>query len=92
MRFYLRFAISMCNLTGTEPSLLLHPLDFISKECDSDLSVFPAMGPPLARKMNLMDSFFEMLLGSFMPVTVGEHVENIMTRQALRNFRPTFSH
>lgn len=91
-RTYLRFAVAMCNLTRTEPSLLLHPLDFMCKEDDSDLSNFPAMGLPLSRKMKLMDTFFEMLLGSFTPVTVGAHVESIMARQALRDFRPTFLH
>ena len=88
---YLRFAISMCDLTGTEPSLLLHPLDFMGKEDDSDLSSFPGMGLLLARKLDLMDTYFEMLLKSFTPVTVGEHVEIIMARQAPRSFQPTFS-
>lgn len=91
-RAYLRFAVAMCNLTRTEPSLLLHPLDFMGKADDSDLSDFPAMGLPLARKLDLMETFFEILLESFTPLTVGDHVESIMTCQSLKEFRPTFSH
>lgn len=89
---YLRFAISMCNLTNTEPSLLLHPLDFMGREDDSDLRSFPGMGLPLARKQDLMATFFDMLLESFRPLTVGEHVEVIRARGGLKEFEPRFSH
>lgn len=90
-RAYLRMAITMCGMTRTEPSLLLHPLDFMSEDDDADIASFPGMRLPLARKMDLMDTFFEMLLGSFTPVTVGEHVELISAGNGLRDFQPTFS-
>lgn len=90
-RLYLSFSIRMCKLTRTEPSLLLHPLDFMSKEDDSDLASFPAMGLPLEKKMELMDMFFRQLLESFEPLTIGEHVASIVASQPLRDYRPTFS-
>lgn len=91
-RLYLSFSIGMCKLTRTEPSLLLHPLDFMSKEDDSDLASFPAMGLPLEKKMELMDMFFGQLLESFEPMTMGEHVDSIVASRPLRDYRPTFSH
>ncbi len=90
-RLYLRFSIAMCRLTRTEPSLLLHPLDFMSKDDDGDLASFPAMGLPLAKKMELMSMFFAQLLESFEPLTMGEHMDRIQKEQSLKSFRPTFS-
>ena len=89
-RLYLRLGIGMCRLTRTEPSLLLHPLDFMSKEDDGDLASFPAMDLPLKKKMELMSMFFARLLDSFEPLTMGEHVDRILKNQQLRNYRPTF--
>ena len=88
---YLRFAIAMCRLTRTEPSLLLHPLDFLGKEDDTDLCDFPGMRLALTKKMELMRTFFEILLESFDPIPVGEHVQSIAEQRKLKEFRPTFS-
>lgn len=89
-RAYLGFAIAMCKMTGTEPSLLLHPLDFLGSEDDDDLAAFPGMKLPLTRKLELMDAFFERLLRSFRPVTMGEHVAQIEARGGLKQFAPKF--
>jgi peptidoglycan/xylan/chitin deacetylase (PgdA/CDA1 family) len=91
-RLYLRFAIAVCKLTRTEPSLLLHPLDFMGREDDSDLAFFPAMTMPLDRKLKLMDEFFELLLHNFEPVTMGQHVKAIVAERHLRQYVPTFAH
>jgi peptidoglycan-N-acetylglucosamine deacetylase len=40
---YFRTALSLCKLTGTEPSILLHPLDFLSGSDCPELGFFPAM-------------------------------------------------
>ena len=91
-RLYLRFAVAMCKLTRTEPSLLLHPLDFMGREDDADLAFFPAMDMAVAEKLELMDGFFRILLQSFDPITVGDHVKSIRGSNQLQNRRPTFSH
>lgn len=90
-RAYLNFAIGMCKLTRTEPSLLLHPLDFLGKEDDADLRDFPAMGMPIAEKLELMGIFVDRLMRSFSPVTMSEHVEHIAATQSLRDYLPVFS-
>ncbi len=91
-RLYLRMAIKVCHLTRTEPSLLLHPLDFMGVEDDSDLSFFPAMTMPLMEKLELMDGFIDLLVQNFESVTMGEHVRSIKADISLRDYRPTFSH
>lgn len=88
---YLNFAILMCRITRTEPSLLLHPLDFLGMEDDSDLLDFPAMGLPVAKKLELMGAFVDRLTKSFTPVTIGEHVQSIRTTGGLRGYAPVFS-
>lgn len=40
---YLRTAFRMCRMTGTAPSLLLHPPDFLGREDDQDMAYFPGM-------------------------------------------------
>lgn len=40
---YFRTALALCRLTGTEPSILLHPLDFLSEHECPELAFFPAM-------------------------------------------------
>lgn len=51
---YWNMALSMCRLTGIAPSLLLHPLDFMGCDDDSDLAFFPAMGRPYEPKVELV--------------------------------------
>jgi hypothetical protein len=81
----------MCRMTGTEPSLLLHPLDFMGKEDDKDLIDFPGMRLPVAKKIELMDGFFEKLMKTYRPVTMGQHVDGIQARSGLQSFEPVFS-
>ncbi len=89
---YLRFALSICKLTRTEPSLLLHPLDFMGEEDDEDLSFFPGMKIPLQKKLDMMSDFFAIIQKSFKPVTMGEHVASFAPTDQLKSYRPTFSH
>jgi hypothetical protein len=51
---YWKMALTMCRLTGIAPSLLLHPLDFMGCDDDSDLAFFPAMGRPAEPKTQLV--------------------------------------
>jgi peptidoglycan/xylan/chitin deacetylase (PgdA/CDA1 family) len=40
---YLLTALRLCRATGTPPSLLLHPPDFLGCEDDADMAYFPGM-------------------------------------------------
>jgi len=60
-RAYLRFAHGVCGLTGTSPSILLHPLDFLGREDCPELAFFPGMNLPRERKMAIMAELFDIL-------------------------------
>ena len=42
-QLYFRAALAACKLAGIEPSILLHPLDFLTKRECPELGFFPAM-------------------------------------------------
>ena len=87
---YLKAAILMCQLTRTEPSLLLHPLDFLGADDDSDISFFPGMDVGSSRKLEWMNGFFDTLLGNFHPITVGEHIRLFEDSGSLPRVEPHF--
>lgn len=70
---YVRFTIMMCKLTGTRPSILLHPLDFIGSDDTEALSFFPAMRVKAAPKIETMSKTFDLLAKSFQLVPMQEH-------------------
>lgn len=51
---YFRTSLRMCQLTGTAPSLLLHPPDFMGREDDTEMGFFPAMQMPVDRKLAIV--------------------------------------
>jgi len=90
-RAYFRTALGACRMSGTNPSILLHPLDFIGREDCPELAFFPGMDLSRARKLALVDEFFEMLLRGWEPVTMGEHARRAAAPgQGLSTLVPTF--
>lgn len=92
-KLYTRIAASLCRVTSTEPSLLLHPLDFLGSDDDSDLGFFPGMNMHSEKKLELMDNFFDIFSNHFEPVTMGEHISRVReSADSLKSFEPTFAH
>jgi peptidoglycan/xylan/chitin deacetylase (PgdA/CDA1 family) len=89
-RAYFAFALSMCRLTGTEPSILLHPLDFLGPEDAPELAFFPGMNIPLQRKLAEVDRVFDALARRYELVTMAEHAKRIQERSRLRRLEPRF--
>ena len=58
---YWRMALTMCRLAGVAPSLLLHPLDFMGCDDDSDLGFFPAMRVPHGPKCELVGDVIDLM-------------------------------
>lgn len=79
-KIYFRSALAMCQLTGTEPSILLHPLDFLGKDDDADLSFFPAMDQTAERKLSWCRTFFGMLTERFECIPMGEHAKRLQSK------------
>lgn len=74
---YFRLGLLMCRMTGTEPSLLLHPLDFIGCDDVGELAFFPGMDMLAADKMDIVTEVLDILEKHYAPTTVGEHIESL---------------
>ena len=70
---YFSAAMALCDLTGVEPSLLLHPLDFLGCDDDSDLAFFPAMQSPASSKLRLAGQVLDRFQRGRTVVTLREH-------------------
>lgn len=80
-RAYLRFTVMMCRVTRTEPSFLLHPLDFLGCDDTERLSFFPAMKRPAAAKLAFVAEVFDALTRAFTVVPMGEHATVAAARE-----------
>lgn len=78
---YFRMALRLCRATGTPPSLLLHPLDFLGKEDVPALAFFPAMDQPAARKLELAERVLDAYADSFRVVTMRQHVDEAFAQR-----------
>jgi peptidoglycan/xylan/chitin deacetylase (PgdA/CDA1 family) len=72
-RAYWKTAVEMCKLTGTQLSLLLHPLDFLSGEDAPELKFFPAMNLPLEKKLEFVSEILETFGKSFSILNMQKH-------------------
>lgn len=81
--FYLSIACTMCRMTGTQPSILLHPLDFLGPEDAAQLEFFPGMHTPAPRKLAWMHSFFDRLERQFRLVPMGKHAAELKSKAHL---------
>jgi hypothetical protein len=70
---YFSAAMSLCDRFGVEPSLLLHPLDFLGREDDGDLAFFPAMQSPAAAKLQLAGQILDRFRNGRKVVPMREH-------------------
>jgi hypothetical protein len=90
-RTYFRMALGMCRLAGTQPSILLHPLDFLGQEDCPALAFFPGMDLPRARKLALVGELFDILLARVETVTMREHARRATAgEQKLATLEPVF--
>lgn len=91
-RTYFRLALDLCRLTGTQPSLLLHPLDFLGADDNLEpLAFFPGMNVPAATKMAWLDGFLADFGKRFTILPMGRHVDAIEASQALPSVEPRFA-
>jgi len=87
---YLRTAVYSCQISGTEPSMLFHPLDFLGCDDETDLAFFPGMNLTAERKMESMHQFVSILLQHFTPVAMDNHVLAISQSDTKGQHRPRF--
>jgi hypothetical protein len=89
---YLETALRLCAATGIEPSILLHPLDFISGDTCSALRFFPAMAMPATYKRELVSRALALLAQRFDVVPMGEHARRLRAAGSLPRRTPDLSH
>lgn len=74
---YERMALRLCRLSGTQPSILMHPLDLIDTADAPGLEFFPAAEFPAARKTAIAERLIRRLQESFTLVGTGVHAEKL---------------
>jgi protoporphyrinogen oxidase len=89
-RAYWRTALAACKATGTQPSLLLHPLDFLGGDDLEELAFFPGMELTAEVKMRHVGSFLDAFDARFAVGTVGEHAAALNARTDLKVVQPRF--
>jgi peptidoglycan-N-acetylglucosamine deacetylase len=85
---YFRTALGLCRLTGVQPSLLLHPLDFLGSGDAEPLRFFPAMDMEPKDKLRLIDRILDIYKRYFTVVTMGQHAEHLAKAGGLRRIIP----
>ena len=79
-RAYFDTALRMCRAAGVGPSILLHPLDFISGDDVKELAFFPGMDIPVEEKIQRVESYLDVLARHFRIVPMGEHATALAAR------------
>lgn len=71
---YYRLGLGLAKLTGVQPSILLHPLDFLGSDDGLDeLKFFPAMDMTAAAKVAIVDRMIGLLDSGFRVLTMSGH-------------------
>ena len=74
-RLYFRWALRLCRLTGTRPSILLHPLDFIAADEVPELSSFPGIGTSTSKKLAVLNTLMDELQAHFELTTIKRYLD-----------------
>ena len=77
---YFRFSMAMCRLFRVEPSILLHPLDFMGADDDADLGFFPGMNMRSRKKLDIVAEALDYLRNQFEVVPMMDHAARHNTR------------
>ena len=78
MSCYLKFAIALCRITGTGPSFLLHPLDFIGGEQVPELVFFPGMDLQGGKKIEMCKKILKELAQHFSLMNMSFHARSVL--------------
>ena len=90
-RAYFSNALRLCRLRKVEPSILLHPLDFLGADDVDELAFFPAMGMAGKAKTELVGQFVDQLRERYDVVPMRDHVDDIERRGGLELVVPHFT-
>jgi peptidoglycan-N-acetylglucosamine deacetylase len=74
---YFRLAMSLCCWTGVQPSLLLHPPDFMTAKDAEDLAFLPGMRLAPELKAEVLAEIIDTYSSIFCVVTLKRHAEEV---------------
>ena len=74
---YFDTALALCSMSGTAPSLLLHPLDFLDARDVPELAFFPAMQLAAPRKLELVGRALDAMAARFDIRPMGAHAASL---------------
>lgn len=74
---YWKTAIRLCKAMGIQPSILLHPLDFMNADDAPELSFFPGMGLEIEKKIELVSETLALLSRHFEVISMADLVSTI---------------
>jgi peptidoglycan/xylan/chitin deacetylase (PgdA/CDA1 family) len=86
---YFSTALTACRLFGVQPSVLLHPLDFLGADSVPRLAFFPGMKDSSARKSRITEHCLDLLQRSHSILTVGDHARIAVQSKSLNVRRPS---
>jgi peptidoglycan-N-acetylglucosamine deacetylase len=87
---YFSAALRLCRWNGIQPSLLLHPTDFLGWDDTQDLSFLPAMSLPSEKKMEFVSEVLRRLADKFTLVTLQQHAQEAAKASNLAVVEPYF--
>ena len=80
MLLYLKIALTMCRLTRTEPSFVIHPTDLLGGDQVPGMRFFPGMDLSAHRKLEIFKRVIRELSRHFTLVNMRFHAESILQR------------
>ena len=86
-RLYWNTASALCRACGVGPSLLLHPTDFFDGGEVPEMSFFPGMKIPAARKQALVEHAITSIQRHWRAGTVADHAAT--RRSVAASIRPS---
>jgi hypothetical protein len=87
MSFYFKTALTLCRITRTAPSFLLHPLDFLDSAEVPELSFFPGMKLNRNKKIEIFHYVMNSIRKYFSPVNMSTYAEKITAQKELKNIK-----
>jgi hypothetical protein len=84
MKLYLNTAISLCKLTGTPVSFLLHPLDLIGGDQVTQLAFFPGMNIDSNKKVKVFKNVIQTLSRHYALTDMSTHFNDLSLKGKLK--------
>ncbi len=83
-RRYFRTALALLDAFRIQPSLLLHPLDFLGRDDGVGLDFFPGMDQRRADKLVLLDEILALYRSRYTVVPLWRHARSVPARRIRR--------